>query len=36
MNSEQMAYRHLRNEIISGRLAGGVAIRQEYFAEILQ
>ncbi len=35
MNSEVVAYRHLRNEIISGRLAGGVSIRQEYFAEIL-
>jgi DNA-binding GntR family transcriptional regulator len=35
MNSEQLAYLHLRNEIISGRLAGGVSIRQEYFAEIL-
>jgi DNA-binding GntR family transcriptional regulator len=35
MNSEEMAYHHLRNEIVSGRLAGGVAIRQEYFAELL-
>jgi DNA-binding GntR family transcriptional regulator len=35
MNSEQVAYNHLRTEIVSGRLAGGAAIRQEYFAELL-